>query len=87
LAAVLIVVLVLGFLTVAGLYATGPETKTVAYTTTVRQGGYCATNPLAEPEDCPFEDIVPASTRQERRTRQERTNAWERIKGAITGDP
>ena len=85
LAVVLTVVLVLAFLSLAGLYASGPKAKGVTYTTTVREGGYCRTNVFAEPGECPPGDYVPATTREERRTRRERTSAWERI--AVTGDP
>ena len=109
----------LGFLTTAGLYASGPEWKTVTYTETVQHEGYCAgeTTEWFAPggvEDeqecseipsqvdayCAGEDFPECSgsgewdvywvpPREERvpATRRERTTAWERIKGAITGEP
>lgn len=117
LALVLSVVLVLGLLTVGGLFAAGPEQKVVTYTHTnaMKTEGNCEMTAEAEEaqqaakdefvrtgdpadfapepdEDCGFYAAygaiwVPPVYERLPVTRVERTNAWERIKGAVTGEP
>jgi hypothetical protein len=67
LALVLSIVLLLGFLTVAGLYASGPE---YVYE------GRCAPGTEAGNGKCLPGGAV-----------RHKANAWERIKGAVTGEP
>ena len=67
----------------------------MTYTTTQEREGYCASDewvPAWDAEECSKYSgygayWVPAGEEHVPATRRERTNAWERIKGAITGEP
>jgi hypothetical protein len=80
-------------LVVAGaLYKAGPKSKTVTYMATVQPTAPCirwadSLNPNALPGTgmvCVERGTRPAA-RAEQMWRDERTNAWERISGALTG--
>jgi len=71
-----LVVLAVAFVTVAGLYASGPAWK---YSPEHCLGGYVAS--LTSPGGLRY--IGPEICSKPRH----RTNAWERFKGAITGNP
>ena len=75
-----VVVLALGL--TAALYAARPEHKTVTYTVTVEGESYCSGS--SDPV-CEEGQWLRAPNRRETRKRRERTNAWERISGAISG--
>jgi hypothetical protein len=107
--------MVISFLTVAGLFAAGPEQRVVTYTYTneMTEEGYCdmtaeadaaqvteeekfiqsgdpADAPPDPEDDCDYYAKygavwVPPEYERQPVTRVERTNAWERIKGAVTG--
>jgi hypothetical protein len=70
-----LVALVFAFVTVAGLYASGPAWK---YSPRHCLGGY-----EQRPGESGLHYIGPEICSQHR----ERTNAWERFKGAIIGNP